>query len=167
MSEESKKTIAEKVEERLREKQATKEFKDTEGRIGGSKKEKMAYKIVSISDLADIEKDEVLAIELVKKDKVYPKVDVNAEREKGVSSGCAFLKVKLRESFGQAPPNNPTKRKIYTGYATLLFTETANIISVEEFEVYARQITANTLSDVMKMLQPELVEKVEDEKSKE
>lgn len=164
MSEQSKKTIAEKVEERLREKQATKEFKDTEGRIGGSKKEKMAYKMVSVSDLADIEKDEVLAIELVKKDKVYSKVDVNAEREKGVSSGCAFLKVKLRDAFGSAPPNNVYKRKIYTGYATLLFTQTADITSVKDFEVYAKNIMPNTLHDVIKMLQPDLVEQIEDER---
>lgn len=43
------KDIAQLVEERLRKAQENKEFKDTEGRIGGSKKERMAYKVINVT----------------------------------------------------------------------------------------------------------------------
>ena len=100
-------SVRAKVEAKLRAAQENKEFKDTE-RIGGSKKEKAAYKHILSSDLAEIEKDEATAIELVKKDKVYPKVDIPGEQAKGTSGGAAYLKVKMRESFSSTPP--PTKK---------------------------------------------------------
>src|SRR6185295_16063200 len=105
-----------KVEERLRRKQEAKVFKDTQGRVSGTRKEMAAYKMVVLADLENIEKDETTAIELVKKDKVYPRIDVVKEQEKGCSAGAAFLKVKLREYYGAKPPNNAAKRKVYVGY---------------------------------------------------
>ena len=84
-------------------------------RVGGSKKEKAAYKKVQLSDLEDIEKDEATAIELIKKDRVYPVVDVGAEKDRGVSPGTAYLKTKLRASFGNQPPNDKNKRKVFVG----------------------------------------------------
>jgi hypothetical protein len=105
-------SLSEKVEQRLRQKQQNKEFKDTEGRVGGSKKEKRAYKIVSLQDLKNIEQDEATAIELIKKDRIYPKVNVNLEIENGVSSGTAFLKVKMREVYPPQPLNTKEEMPI-------------------------------------------------------
>lgn len=153
------KKISEKVEERLRAKQAAKEFKDTEGRIGGSKKEKRAYQMISLSDLNAIENDEATAIELVKKDKVYPKVDVQKERESGNSSGAVFLKVKLREAYGSEPPNNKDKRKIYVGYATYLTEAMQKITSVKEFGDFCHSKTVSIgITEILRILKPELIE---------
>jgi hypothetical protein len=158
-----------KVEERLRKKQEGKTFSDTEGRIGGSAKEKSAYRLLKgqvygLSDLEGIETDEATAIELIKKDKVYPKVDIEAERGKGVSSGAVFLKVKLREAFAGEPPNKKEKRKVYVGYATYLATAMESVFSVKDFEDFRSQKTIGTgIREIIKILKPELIENIEDE----
>lgn len=156
-------SIQEKVEKRLRDKQAKKEFKDTEGRIGGSKKEKRAYQMVQLADLNAIEEDEATAIELIKKDKVYPKVDITAERNNGTSSGATFLKVKLREAFGNEPPNGKEKRKLYVGYAEHVVSEFKNVVTVEGFEKKARSLTSDEgFKTLVKILRPELLPEIED-----
>jgi hypothetical protein len=162
-------SLTAKVEERLRKKQEGKTFSDTEGRIGGSAKEKSAYRLLKgqvygLSDLEGIETDEATAIELIKKDKVYPKVDIEAERGKGVSSGATYLKVKLREAFGGEPPNDKNKRKIYVGYATYLATAMESVFSVEDYEEFRSQKTIGTgIREIIKILRPEIIEDIEDE----
>lgn len=162
-------SLTQKVEERLRKKQEGKTFSDTEGRIGGSTKEKSAYRLLKgqvygLSDLEGIETDEATAIELIKKDKVYPKVDIEAERGKGVSSGAVFLKVKLREAFGGEPPNDKNKRKVYVGYATYLATAMESVFSVQDYEEFRSKKTIGTgINEIIKILKPELIEDIEDE----
>lgn len=157
------------IEQKLRKAQEKKEFKDTEGRIGGSKKEKAAYraiKQIGLETLAEMEADgdEATIIEIIKKDKVYPKVDVGAERDKGVSAGAAYLKVKLRESYGSEPPNNKDKRKVYVGYAGYLSSEMENIFTVEQFQNFALNKTVKTgLSVIIGILSPELKEKINEQ----
>jgi hypothetical protein len=163
-------SLTEKVEERLRKKQEGKTFSDTEGRIGGSAKEKSAYRLLKgqvygLSDLEGIENDEATAIELIKKDKVYPKVDIEGERGKGVSSGAVFLKVELRKAFAGEPPNNKDKRKIYVGYATYLATAMEDIFSVKDFEEFrSKKTIATGVQEIIKILRPDLVESISDEK---
>src|ERR1035437_3995276 len=117
---EETKSIDQKVEEHLRGKQANKEFRDSENRIGGAKKQMAAYKTIAMSDLSEIEEDEITAEGLVRKEKVYPEISIPEEQDKGVSAGAAFLKVKMRGSFGSSPPNNKDKRKVYVGFAEYL-----------------------------------------------
>jgi len=154
--------IATNVEVRLREAQKNKEFKDTEGRIGGSKKEKMAYKVIQMSDLAAIEQDEATAIELIKKDKVFPKIDVGAERDKGVSSGTAFLKVKLREAIGTQPPNDKTKRRVYVGHIDYVIKALQDVYTIEDFNKFRRTAMDNGLYEVVKSINPEVYQQVEE-----
>lgn len=144
-------TLQEKVEQRLRKKQENKEFKDTEGRIGGSKKEKRAYKIVSIEDLKNIEQDEATAIELIKKDRVFPKINVNLEIENGVSSGAAFLKVKLREYFPSAPINN-NRRDAYVGFANYFISKFQDINSYDQFISFVEYFKKNVFYIILKEL---------------
>jgi hypothetical protein len=154
------------VEKKLRKAQENKEFKDTEGRIGGSKKEKSAYKRITMGDLISIEEDEATAIELIKKDKVYPKVDVAAERDKGVSSGAAYLKVKLREAFGSEPPNNKDKRKVYVGYVNYLVSAMENIFTVDAFDNFVRNKTVKVgLKEIIGILSPELLEQIDEQRA--
>lgn len=157
-------SILDKVEKRLREKQENKEFKDTEGRIGGSKKEKSAYKMISMSNLNEIEEDEATAIELIKKDRVYPKVDVNDERNRGVSSGTAFLKVELRKSYSAQPDNSKTKRMMYVGYAEYLSQELKEIYTFDEFTKFIEKIKNEIVEKVIEIIRPELSESLLEEK---
>jgi hypothetical protein len=164
-------TARTKVEERLREKQETKTFRDTEGRIGGSKKEKAAWRLVqgqvyTLDDLDKIEEaDEKLAIELIKKDTVYPKVDVASEREKGVGSGAAFLKVKLRESYPSKVPPTSAKRKIYVGFAEYIYKKTVDVFTTKDFNNFVgRALLNEAIGEFIKILKPDIVNKIESER---
>lgn len=99
--------IDDEVEKALQEKQKNRQFKDAGKRVHGSRKEQAMYdKLISSTDLQSIEQDEATAIELIKKDKVFPKVDPHVEKENGTDSGCAFLKVKIRQAFPATPYQN-------------------------------------------------------------
>jgi hypothetical protein len=161
-------SVRSKVEERLREKQETKTFRDTEGRIGGSKKEKAAWRLVAgqvytLSDLDKIEEaDEKLAIELIKKDTVYPKLDVASQRENGVNSGAVFLKVKLRESYPSKVPTKSAQRKIYVGFAEYLFKKTLDILTTNDFiNFVSTTLLEETITEYIKILKPNLLESIE------
>jgi hypothetical protein len=152
-------SLSEKVEQRLRQKQENKEFKDTEGRIGGSKKEKRAYKIVSLTDLKNIEQDEATAIELIKKDKVYPKVNVNLEIENAVSSGAAFLKVKMRDAY-PTTPINAKRRDAYVGFVNYNINKLNDVYTYQEFLNYMSFLRTNMYKILLSILNPELYEEV-------
>lgn len=153
-------SLDEMVEARLRNKQKGKTFQDTEGRIGGSAKQNRAYKMVSLENLSEIEGDEATAIELVKKDKVYHKIDLALERENGVSAGAAFLKQKMREAFGSQPPNKALDRKIYVGYAVYLYEKFKDVTSVEEFEKIAKNLVERGVPELVEIVSPDLLDRI-------
>jgi hypothetical protein len=152
-------SLSEKVEQRLRQKQENKEFKDTEGRIGGSKKEKRAYKIVSLTDLKNIEQDEATAIELIKKDKVYPKVNVNLEIENGVNSGAAFLKTKMRDAY-PTNPINLKRRDAYVGFVNYNINKLNEVDTYQQFLNYINFLGTNMYKILLNILNPELYDEV-------
>lgn len=153
-------SLSEKVEQRLRQKQENKEFKDTEGRIGGSVKEKRAYKIVSLENLKNIEKDEATAIETVKKDKVYPKLNVNLEIENGVNSGAAFLKGKMRDAY-PVQPINTKRRDAYVGFVNYNINKLDEVETYQQFLNYLDFLQNNMYSIILSILEPELYEEVQ------
>lgn len=124
--------VDKKVQELLDAKQADKEFKDVGKRVSGSKKEKRAYKIVTFLDLAGLEDDPILAQQLVTKERVYPEVDVNAEREKGVSSGAAYLKVQFRKACSKQTQNNSKSRAGFVKFIEFFTKELDNCKTVSE-----------------------------------
>lgn len=135
------------VEERLRKAQENKSFKDSKGRVGGSKKEKAAYrKILSVADLSGIESEgEALAIMLIKKDKVYPKIDIEAQKKWGASSGAVFLKTKLRGAFPSEPTiSSPLMRRIYTGFAEYLYNYFINATEVMSFIAMLNELKSSS-----------------------
>jgi hypothetical protein len=152
-------SLTEKVEQRLRQKQANKKYQDTEGRIGGSKKQRMAYKLVSLEDLKEIEKDEATAIDLIKKDKVYPRLNINIEIDNGVSSGTAFLKTKMRE-FYPPEPIKGTRRDIYVGVANYLVTQQENLYTHHQFTSFINYIKSNFSNVLIEVLDNELFENI-------
>lgn len=127
---------AQKVEEILNEKQKSKTFKDVGKRVIGSAKERRAYSMITFADLKNIEADEITAMELVTKQRVYPEVNVAEQRAAGVSSGAAYMKVKLREACGNKPPNSKEKRASYILFIENLTKGLAPLKTVAEVKDY-------------------------------
>lgn len=125
--------IKRKVEERLQESQKTKEFKDI-GRVAQTKKEKAAYRLITGSLLSELETDGVMAYNMVKKDAVWPEIDVNKERANGVSSGAAFLKVKIREAVPTRPADDRAKRRTYVLFLEFLQKKLDELKTYEEMK---------------------------------
>lgn len=127
----SQDNFKEKVEQRLIKQQESKEFKDV-GRVAQTKKEKAAYRLISGDLLGQLEEDSVMAYNMVKKDNVWQPIDVNNERERGVSSGAAFLKVKIREAVPTRPKDEKQKRAGYVLFLELLQKDLTDCMTVAE-----------------------------------
>ena len=95
----------------------------------------MYSKLISSSDLNSIEQDESTAIELVKKDKVFSKIDPQAEKENGTDSGCAFLKVKIRQAYPAKPhANTKEAREQYVKMAEAFVSVLNNAIAITDLQ---------------------------------
>lgn len=150
--------LAGKVESILREAQKNKSFKDSDIRVGGSKKEMAAIRKLLRFGLQELNENEthygeVAMIKFVKKDQVFPKFNVKEQLDSGVTAGAAFLKMKLRESF----PNEPqvkTKysRRVYVGFANLLYDTFLPVANVAGFIKKRDEIDQNIKRLVSKFL---------------
>lgn len=110
--EENEKNIEQQIAERIQEKQKGKEFKDTSV-VTYTRKYTSAFDIITSKDLDKIEQDNVIAYKLIEKSKIFPLYNVNELKEKGNSSGCAYLKVKLREALSSKPIDSKDAREVY------------------------------------------------------
>jgi hypothetical protein len=130
------KGIDDDVEKALQEKQKNRQFKDAGKRVHGSRKEQAMYsKLISSTDLNSIEQDEATAIELIKKDKVFPKVDAQLEKENGTDSGCAFLKTRIRQAFPATPYQNTKQaREQYVKMAEAIQSILGEAIVIEDLK---------------------------------
>ncbi len=140
--------LREQVEQRLQEAQKNKTFKDV-GRVADLKKTKAAYKLIDVSILSEIEADEVQAFNLVKKDMVWQAIDVNAERERGVNAGAAWLKTKIREAVPTKPDNSKSKRESYVLFLTKLQGDLLNCFNVNDIEQLAERYRKFTITDII------------------
>jgi hypothetical protein len=143
--------IEEKVEQRLQEAQANKEFKDI-GRVSNLKKTKAAYRLIDMSNLSEIEMDEVQAFNIVKKDLVWQPIDVNSERENGTTAGAAWLKIKIREAVPTKPDNNKNKRASYVMFLTKLQGDLSECYNVKQIEDLANKYRKLGFADVISYL---------------
>lgn len=125
-------TIEEEVEKHLSEKEKSKKFKDTKGRIGGSKKEKSAFKKITATELFQIEDDEATAISLVTKKKVFPKFILDEFVDAGIPSGVTYMIFELQKKF-------PPKPKVQNKVARQVYLRTA--------EYFIERFTPNEKSD--------------------
>lgn len=114
--------IKSEVEKRLQQKQKSKDFKDI-GRVDNTRKELAAYRLINIDNLDELEQDKVIAFNMVKKENVWKPYDIVQEKEKGVSSGAAYLKVKIRESLPAKPKDSEAYRKAYVTALTTIQNE--------------------------------------------
>ena len=137
------------VETMLRDAQKKKAFKDSDIRVGGAKKEMAAIRKLLRFGLNELNENEaqmgeVAMIKFVTKDKVFPKFDVKDQMDKGVSSGATFLKMKLRESFPSQPQiKTAAARKVYVGFANLMYDTFIEVGSVTAFAAKQKYIYEN------------------------
>jgi phospholipid N-methyltransferase len=115
-----------KIAERIRQKQHGKELKDTSV-VSYTRKYGRAVDIITANDLEDIEKDNVTAYKLIEKNKIWPKYNIEEEKQAGVQSGLVYFKIKLREALGNKPIDNPIARRIYVDAITELREQVQNI----------------------------------------
>jgi len=115
--------ITDLVNARLKRAQQSKEFKDTEQRAFGTRKEMAALKMIRLSDLSALEENPDLAAELVKKDKVWPKYSLDQDIDRGASGGTAYLKYRMRNVYPVASENSALARMIYVGLADMLYRD--------------------------------------------
>ena len=153
------------VEKILQEAQKNKKHKDTGRRVRGSAKERAAIKkIITAADLEDIEKDQVMADSVVVKDKVWPKYVPDQEIDKGITSGCAFLKHSLRAAYPAKPAKSDEYyRAVYVGFANQLredLEECASAIDVKTS--VSNHYYVQTGSFIMSLISPAIAEKYKD-----
>jgi hypothetical protein len=143
--------IEEKVEQRLQEAQANKEFKDI-GRVSNLKKTKAAYRLIDMSNLSEIETDEVQAFNTVKKDLVWQPIDVNLERQNGTTAGATWLKIKIREAVPTKPNNNKNKRASYVMFLTKLQGDLSECYNVKQIEDLSLKYRKLPVADIISYL---------------
>lgn len=154
-------SASKQVDAILRDREKDKEFKDSDIRVSGSRKEMMAFKgLIKFSDLNDIEKDAVIARKLINKNKVYPEVNIPEEIEKGTSGGALYLKVKLRESCGAMPPDSAEARALYVGYIQYIIDNMSEVKTIEEFDNKANFLADFGLGKMLVIANPDLEEEV-------
>lgn len=131
------------IQKALDERQKNKDFKDVGERVAGSRKEKAQYSmLLTTKDLAEIEKDSVLAEKMVVKARVYPEVDVAQERENGTSSGAAYLKVKIRAACAaQSGINSAVGRLAYVKLIESIVAGLADCKTVGEIRSFVRSVS--------------------------
>jgi hypothetical protein len=123
-------SLKDQVEERLNEKQESKKFKDAGTRVGGSKKEMAAIRVLTADDITKL--DNATAYKVVTKERILPDIDAEAEKANGVESGAAYLKKKLREALMAKPLNSPEDRKKYIETIPKVFEKIDACKTIEE-----------------------------------
>lgn len=146
--------IQQQVEERLAKAQENKEYKDKGKRVHGAAKERAAYRVITAQQLAEMEENKGLAFEMIKKDKIFPKINVPEEKDKGVSPAAVYLKMELRKSIATNPPNNAMARKIYVEYIGKILDLLPNIKTAEEFEYEIRIFKTNSFYALSAIILP-------------
>lgn len=127
------------VEKRLKEAQARKEFKD-EGRVAGTAKERRAITAITSANLHIIEQDEIAAQRTIVKAKIWPAVDIDAEKAAGISSGAVYLKVELQKALAAAPYNSKEGRSIYVKVLEVFKELLKQCVNVDEVIATSRAL---------------------------
>lgn len=158
------KSIQQKVEESLAAKQSSKEFKDV-GKVAQTKKEKSAYRLISGQMLRDLELDGVMAYNMVKKEAVWPEINIQQERERGVSSGAVYLKVKIREGAPSRPKDDKNKRATYVLFLEKLQNDLIECYNVTQIKELSEKYRVLPFNEVIGMfLNPDFLTSSEEEK---
>ena len=140
--------IKKQVEERLKAQQEGKEFKDI-GKVAYTRKELAAFRLISSKLLKDLEQDPTMAFNMVKKDNVWPPYNIQELKDKGVSSGAAYLMVKIREAVPTKPANSPNKRATYVHFLELMIADLSTCMTYEDVEKVVESYKKFTLDRII------------------
>lgn len=146
------KNIEAQIEARLKKAQENKQFKDI-GRKAGTKKEMRAIEAINIENLGDLEENPAIAEKMVTKKKLWPEVDIEAEREKGTTSGAAFLKYEYHRALSAKPLNHSTARIIYLQFIEVFKEQLEQAKTVEEVRAIGEVMLK---TDFVKQIAPEI-----------
>jgi len=139
--------IKEQVEQRLQDQQSGKTFKDI-GRVSQTRKERSAYKLITSKILVDLEDDSVMAYNMTKKENVWAEIDIKSEKERGVTSGAAFLKVKIREAVPTRPKDSKTARASYVTFLEeyqLKLYNCTTVSHIQELSEYYKKLDTSNI----------------------
>lgn len=134
-------TVAEKVQYELDKKQASKEFKDVEERVAGSRKEKAQYRKLSMEDYRKVESESpALANDLVTKERIIQdKYDPAIDKESGTPAGVVFMKEKLLSAIGKKPEAGKEFREAYVQDVPEMYQKIAEAKSLNELKDIASE----------------------------
>jgi hypothetical protein len=90
------------VEQRLQEAQQSKVYKDF-GRVSGTAKERRALGLITVTVVEEQERTLEELADLVKKDKVLPKFDPQAEKANGNSAGASYFRYQVLRNWIPKP----------------------------------------------------------------
>jgi hypothetical protein len=156
--------IKEQIEQKLQDQQKSKLFRDV-GRVAQTRKEKSAYKLISGQLLNTIEEDAVMAFNMVKKENVWPEIDVAELRNKGNTAGAAYLKVKIREAVPTRPKDEKAKRATYVLFLERLQLELLDCYTVAQIRALTEKYRNLPIADVIGyFLNPEFLTASEERK---
>ncbi len=141
-------TIKEQVEQKLQAQQANKEFKDV-GRVAQTRKEKSAYKLISGQVLNQLEDDAVMAFNMVKKENVWPEINIEEERTRGCTAGAAYLKVKIRESVPTRPKDEKAKRATYVLFLERLQSDLLECYSISQIKAVTEKYRNLSFNEII------------------
>jgi hypothetical protein len=105
------------VEDRLREAQQNKVYKDY-GRISGTAKERKALGFITVTITEEQERSLDELADLVKKDKILPKFDPEQERANGNTAGAAYFRYQVLRNW--IPKPTVKAREVFTLYVQAL-----------------------------------------------
>lgn len=140
--------IKQQVEERLKEQQSSKEFKDI-GRVAMTKKELSAFRLINTSLLDELEKDSVIAFNMVKKDTVWIPINREQEIENGVNSGALYLKEKIRASVPKKPADDKLKRASYVMFLEKLQNDLVECKTVDDISKLIDSYRKMSFNDII------------------
>lgn len=140
--------IKKKIEENLRKKEETKEFKDTDI-VNYTKKYAAQYSLITSADLEKIEQDNITAYKLIEKSKIWEPYNIETLKEQGNSSGAAYLKVKLREALTARPFDSKDAREAYIKSIEKLKFDLENKKRVTEITEYLFDFYQKTQSSLI------------------
>lgn len=144
------KNIHDRVNAKLDLDEKAKEIKDQGKRIMYAKKYKSAYTKINLETITEIEQSPELAADLVTKDKVLEKLDIEKQQLDGVSSGTAWLKKKLRDIFPKYPEKSTSEsRRIYLFYCQYIQANlfSTRIKTLEDFKSAMQTFYLSTIKN--------------------
>jgi len=127
-----------------------KEHKDVGIKIGGAKKDIWAAKLragklLTLADINQIKKDNVLYDKLIRKENILVKPNIEVLKSRGVTPGCAYLLNWLYSIIARIPDQE--YKNYYPKAIDRINQMTSNLRTVEDFKTFMKTLKDNISLD--------------------